>query len=113
MSRSSTESEYKALANATAEVIWIQTLLKELHIISPTAAKLLCDNLGAKYLTANPVFHVRTNKHIKVDYHFIIERESQKLLEIVFVPSDDQVSVADRFTKPLLVVDRFTKPLSV
>jgi hypothetical protein len=27
VSRSSTEAEYKALANATAEVMWIQTLL--------------------------------------------------------------------------------------
>ena len=32
ISRSSTEAEYKALANATTEVIWIQTLLKELGV---------------------------------------------------------------------------------
>jgi hypothetical protein len=31
-SRSSTESEYKALADATAELIWIQVLLSELGI---------------------------------------------------------------------------------
>ena len=30
VSRSSTESEYKALANATAELIWVQSLLREL-----------------------------------------------------------------------------------
>nr|XP_020150416.1 uncharacterized mitochondrial protein AtMg00810-like [Aegilops tauschii subsp. strangulata] len=30
VSMSSTEAEYKSLANATAEIIWIQTLLKEL-----------------------------------------------------------------------------------
>jgi hypothetical protein len=30
VSRSSTEAEYKALANATAELMWVQTLLKEL-----------------------------------------------------------------------------------
>jgi hypothetical protein len=29
VSRSSTESEYKALANATAELIWVQSLLQE------------------------------------------------------------------------------------
>jgi histone deacetylase 1/2 len=30
VSRSSTEAEYKSLANATAEVIWVEALLKEL-----------------------------------------------------------------------------------
>jgi len=50
VARSSTEAEYKALANATAEVIWIQTLLAELRIPHPPVARLWCDNLGAKYL---------------------------------------------------------------
>jgi hypothetical protein len=30
--RSSIESEYKALANATAEVVWIQAVLRELGV---------------------------------------------------------------------------------
>jgi histone deacetylase 1/2 len=100
VSRSSTESEYKAMANATAEIMWVQTLLKELEVKSPHAAKLWCDNLGAKYLSANPVFHART-KHIEVDFHFVRERVTQKLLEIEFIPSGDQI--ADGFTKPLSV----------
>jgi hypothetical protein len=100
VSQSSTESEYKALANATAEVMWIQTQLKELNIPSPRAAKLWCDNIGAKYLSANPVFHART-KHIEADYHFVRERVLEKLLEIDYVPSGDQV--ADGFTKALSV----------
>lgn len=66
VSRSSTESEYKAVADATAEIMWIQTLLRELSINSPRAARLWYDNIGAKYLSANPVFHART-KHIEVD----------------------------------------------
>jgi hypothetical protein len=32
VSRSSTEVEYKLLANATAEVMWVQTLLDELGV---------------------------------------------------------------------------------
>jgi histone deacetylase 1/2 len=100
VSRSSTESEYKAMANATAEIMWVQTLLKELEVKNPHAAKLWCDNLGAKYLSANPVFHART-KHIEVDFHFVRERVTQKLLEIEFIPSGDQI--ADGFTKPLSV----------
>jgi hypothetical protein len=33
VSRSSTEAEYNALANATAEVIWVQTILQELGVV--------------------------------------------------------------------------------
>jgi len=101
VSRSSTEAEYKALANATAEVMWVQKLLKELQIRCPSTARLWCDNLGAKYLSANPVFHART-KHIEIDFHFVRERVAAKLLEIRFINSDDQL--ADGFTKAIPVV---------
>jgi hypothetical protein len=57
VSRSSTESEYKAIADATTSIMWIQILLHEIGIKSPLTAKLWCDNIGAKYLSANPVFH--------------------------------------------------------
>jgi histone deacetylase 1/2 len=98
VSRSSTEAEYKALANATAEVIWVQSLLTELGVSQSRVASLWCDNLGATYLSANPVFHART-KHIEVDYHFVRERVARRLLNIRFIPSGDQV--ADDFTKSL------------
>jgi histone deacetylase 1/2 len=98
VSRSSTEAEYKAMANATAEIIWVQSLLRELGIRSPSAARLWCDNIGATYLTANPVFHART-KHIEIDYHFVRERVAQKLLHVRLIGTGDQV--ADGFTKPL------------
>jgi hypothetical protein len=35
VSKSSTEAEYKSLVNATAEVIWVQSLLRELGVPSP------------------------------------------------------------------------------
>ncbi|WVZ51496.1 hypothetical protein U9M48_002640 [Paspalum notatum var. saurae] len=112
VSRSSTESEYKALANATAEIMWIQTLLQELRVASLATAKLWCDNIGAKYLASNSVFHART-KHIEVDFHFVRESVNNKLLEIDFVPSGDQV--ADGFTKALSVrqLDNFKYNLNL
>ncbi|XP_066317652.1 uncharacterized mitochondrial protein AtMg00810-like [Miscanthus floridulus] len=98
VSRSSTEAEYKALANATAKMMWVQKLLQELGVPHVRTARLWCDNLGAKYLTANPVFHART-KHIEIDFHFVRERVAKKLLDVRFISSGDQL--ADVFTKPV------------
>jgi histone deacetylase 1/2 len=98
VSRSSTESEYKALANATAELIWLQSLLRELGVSQDHSPVLWCDNIGATYLSSNPVFHART-KHIEVDFHFVRERVARKLLYVKFISSKDQI--ADIFTKPL------------
>jgi histone deacetylase 1/2 len=78
--------------------MWIQTLLDELGMSQSKAAVLWCDNIGATYLSANPVFHART-KHIEVDYHFVRERVAHKLLDIRFISSRDQV--ADGFTMSL------------
>jgi hypothetical protein len=97
VSRSSTEAEYKAVANATAELIWVQSLLRELGVSQKQPPVLWCDNIGATYLLLNPVFHART-KHIEVDYHFVRECVAQKLLRIKFISKDQ---LADIFTKPL------------
>lgn len=86
ISRSSTEAEYKAVANAATEIMWIQILLKEIGVQVPKATKLRCDNIGAKYLSSNPVFLART-KYIEVDYHFVRERVMNNLLQIDFVPT--------------------------
>jgi hypothetical protein len=98
VSRSSTEAEYKAVANATAEIIWIQVLLRELGILQHRPPSLWCDNIGATYLLANPIFHRRT-KHVEVDYHFVRERVASRQLEVRFISSKDQT--ADIMTKPL------------
>jgi histone deacetylase 1/2 len=100
ISRSSTEAEYKVVANATAEIMWVQILLKEIGIHALKYGKIWCDNLGSKYPSSNPVFHART-KHIEVDYHFVRERVTRGLLQIDFVPTGDQI--ADGFTKPITV----------
>jgi hypothetical protein len=97
VSRSSTEAEYKALANGTAEAIWIQSLLKELRIMQPRPPVLWCDNLGATYLSANPVFHGRI-KHVEVDFHFVREKVALGALQVRLISSGDQI--ADIFTKP-------------
>jgi hypothetical protein len=98
VSRSSMEAEYKSLVNTTAEVMWVQSILKELNIASPSSTRLLCDNIGATYLSANPIFYARM-KHIEIDFHFVREKVAKKLLEIRFISSKEQI--ADGFMKPL------------
>lgn len=112
VSRSSTEAEYKSAANATAEVMWVQKLLDELGIQHPLAARLWCDNIGDTYLSANAVFHART-KHIEIDFNFVRERVAQKLLEIRFIHTGDQL--ADGFTKPIVAskIDKFRSTLKL
>jgi len=98
VSRSSTEAEYKSMANATAELIGVQSLLGELGVPVTQVPCLWCDNLDATYLAANPVFHARA-KHIEIDFHFVRERVTNGQLQIQFVSSKDQL--ADGFTKAL------------
>jgi histone deacetylase 1/2 len=106
VSRSSTEAEYKALANGAAEAIWIESLLKELGVLQQRTPIIWCDNLGATYLMANPVFHART-KHIEIDFHFVRERVTAGELDVRFISSNDQL--ADVFTKLATrqMLDRF------
>ncbi|KAJ0886875.1 putative RNA-directed DNA polymerase [Helianthus annuus] len=98
VSRSSTEAEYKALANASAELTWTKNLLHELGIPTTHTPTLFCDNAGATYLCANPVYHSRM-KHIALDYHFVREQVSAGKLRVLHISSQDQL--ADMLTKPL------------
>jgi hypothetical protein len=61
VSISNIEAKYKAITNATTEIMWMQTLLKELKVPRPSAIRLWCDNIGAKYLSTNPIFMAGQN----------------------------------------------------
>lgn len=98
IARSSTESEYRAVAHTTAEIMWLQQLLQEIGVVSSIKPIIWCDNLGAGALTANPVFHART-KHIEIDVTFVRDQVLRGALEIRYVPSVNQI--ADYLTKPL------------
>ena len=65
-------------------------MLKEHGIYHIQTPCLWCDSLGAIYLSANHVFHAGT-EHIEVDYHVVSERVANKLLNIPFIPTRDQV----------------------
>lgn len=73
VSWSSTKFEYRALAHAFAEVIWLKQWLIELGVSNQPKPILWCDNISAGALATNPIFHV-TTKHIKIDVHFVPDK---------------------------------------
>ncbi|RVW87594.1 Retrovirus-related Pol polyprotein from transposon RE1 [Vitis vinifera] len=102
VARSSAEAEYRAMALATCELIWLRHLLRELRFGKDEQMKLICDNQAALHIASNPVFHERT-KHIEVDCHFIREKIASGCVATSFVNSNDQL--ADIFTKSLRVYE--------
>nr|CAD1840512.1 unnamed protein product [Ananas comosus var. bracteatus] len=57
VSRSSAESEYRAMAQSVCEVMWIQQLLDEVDLKNPQPIKLWCDNQATLHIAYNLVFH--------------------------------------------------------
>ncbi|KAK2970062.1 hypothetical protein RJ640_006535 [Escallonia rubra] len=98
VSRSSAESEYRAMAQSTCEVMWICHLLEEISLKPPLPAKLWCDNQAARHIASNPVYHERT-KHIEVDCHFIREKIQENLISTSYVKTGEQLG--DILTKSL------------
>jgi hypothetical protein len=49
--------EYRAVANAVAECIWLWQLLHELHCDVPSATVAYCDKVSVVYMSKNPVHH--------------------------------------------------------
>ena len=98
VSRSSSEAEYRTMADATCELIWLTTLLTELHCPRSSPAILFCDNQSALYIASNPVYHERT-KHVEIDCHLVRQRLQSGFLKTLHVKSELQL--ADILTKPV------------
>jgi hypothetical protein len=112
VSKSSAEAEYRAVANAAAECIWLRQLLGELRCDIEQATIVFCDNVSAVYMSKNPIHHKRT-KHIELDIHFVRERVQLGDLRVLHVPTIEQF--ADVMTKglPAHIFNRFRSGLCV
>nr|GEW80071.1 ribonuclease H-like domain-containing protein [Tanacetum cinerariifolium] len=98
LSSSSTEAEYRRVANVVAETTWLRNFLRELHAPLFTATLVYCGNVSAVYLSTNPVQHQRT-KHIEFDIHFVRDFVAPGQVYVLHVPSRFQY--ANIFTKGL------------
>jgi len=98
VSKSSSESKYRALATATCKLQWLTFLLHDLKITCSRQPVLFCDNQSALDIVANPVFHERT-KHLDIDCYVARERCQSGLMRLLPIASKDQT--ADMLTKAL------------
>lgn len=95
---STTESEYIAASQTTKELIWVSRLMKDLIKTKMGIPKMYIDNQSAIRLVKNPEFHKRS-KHIDLSYHFVRQYYEEKLFELYYVDTKEQI--ADICTKPL------------
>ncbi|CAH9078565.1 unnamed protein product [Cuscuta europaea] len=94
--RSSAEAEYRAMALATCEILWLKHLLPELIYGNTKLVQLMCDNQVAMHIASNSVYHEKT-KHIEVDCHFIREKIASGHIITKYVNTTEQL--ADILTK--------------
>ncbi|KAL1345376.1 hypothetical protein AAHE18_08G113100 [Arachis hypogaea] len=98
VARSSAEAEFRALADAMTDTMWLQKLLHEMHIPAGLPPTLFCDNQSTMLMSQNPILHSRS-KHFEIDLHFVRHRVEDKQAYVVHIPSQDQI--ADVLTKPV------------
>ncbi|KAL0546151.1 hypothetical protein IC582_016057 [Cucumis melo] len=98
ISRSSTEAEYSCLALLATELVWINSLLRDLGITLSQPLVLRCDNLNAVHLSANPILHSKA-KYVELDIYFVRDLVRKKKISIYHLPASQQI--ADILTKPL------------
>ena len=92
VAKSSVEVEYRAMALATCELIWMKHFLQELRFRKDKQIKPLCDNQAVLHISSNLIFHEMT-KHIEVNCHFIRDKNASGCMTTSFVNSNDQTII--------------------
>lgn len=90
VARSSAEIELCGMVHGVCELLWIKRILRDLGIGLTNPIKLSCDNQAVVKIENNPVHHDRT-KHVAVDRHFIKDHLEKGTIELLLVPSKDQL----------------------
>ncbi|WJZ81633.1 hypothetical protein VitviT2T_001466 [Vitis vinifera] len=99
---SSTEAEFRAMAQGICEGIWLNRLLEELRVPLKHPMVLYCNNQAAISIAKNPVHHDRT-KHVEIDRHFIKEKIEEGVFKVSYTPTNCQTT--DILTKALARVN--------
>lgn len=98
ISISSAESEYKAMAQATTELMWVTLLMLDLNVPNKCLMVMKSNNRATVFITNNLVFHEQT-KHVEVDCHYIRDMIQRGHITTYAISSDNQVAAI--FTKAI------------
>lgn len=110
VSKSSTESKYRAMSCACSKIVCFHWLLGDLNVLQLTHIHIHTDNISAIQIDVNFVFHKGT-KHIKVDCHSICEALAHQEIIVPYIYIKHQIVVV--FTEALFgpsyqfLIDKF------
>ncbi|GKC43064.1 putative ribonuclease H-like domain-containing protein [Tanacetum coccineum] len=92
---STTKAEYVATANCCGQVLWIQNQMLN-YGFNFINTNIYIDNKSTICIVKNPVFHSKT-KQIEIRHHFIRDAYKKKLIQVLKIHTDDNVT--DLLTK--------------
>ena len=95
---STTQAECYAVMSGVKSVLYYISMLEELGLKQTKPVKVYNDNDSLIKLCRNPIMHNLT-RHYRIALHFIRQLVEDNILEIIYIPSNE--NVADLFTKPL------------
>lgn len=93
---SRTEAEHMYMSDCCTKIIWIRSLLQDLHIVAHEPINLFNDNRGALVWSKEGVCNA---KHVSVRRNFVKELRDKRTISLSHCATDNMV--ADVFTKPL------------
>jgi hypothetical protein len=96
VAQSTTEAEYVVAASCCSRILWITYTMSDFGE-EYTHVPHQCDNTSAISVAKNPILHSKT-KHIEVRYHFTRDNVEKGNIDLIHVPTHDQL--ADILTKP-------------
>jgi hypothetical protein len=99
ISLSTTEAEYIVATTCCTQILWMIQTLADLKVNYTDPIPIHYDNTSAISVSKNPVLHSKT-KHIPIKYHFLREQVTNKIVQLNYIPSTEQI--VDIFTKPLV-----------
>ena len=86
MALSSCESEYRALVEASKEVVSITNLYQELGFLHDKSAVIYYDNQSSIKISKNPQYHSK-KKHFEIHLYFVRDMVNKKQILVLFIPT--------------------------